>query len=63
MDEPKDQATGTPAAMDARSELIKIAAACARFQHNYVDELEQDDLKQFGRYAHVLEKIADRMNP
>ena len=50
-------------AMDARSELIKIAAACARFQHNYVAELEQDDLKQFGQYAHDLKKIADRMNP
>jgi Mg2+ and Co2+ transporter CorA len=50
-------------AMDARSELLKIAAACARFQHNYVAELEQDDLKQFGHYAHDLKKIADRMNP
>lgn len=50
-------------AMDARSEIIRIAAACARFQHHYVDELEQDDLKQFGQYAHDLKKIADRMNP
>lgn len=50
-------------AMDAQSELIRIAAACARFQHNYVDELEQDDLKQFGQYAHDFKKIADRMNP
>lgn len=50
-------------AMDARSELIRVAAACARFQHNYVDELQQDDLKQFGQYAHDLKKIADRMNP
>lgn len=48
--------------MDARSEIIRIAAACARFQHHYLDELEQDDLKQFGRYAHDLKKIADRMN-
>jgi hypothetical protein len=43
----------------ARSELIRIAAACARFQHLYVDELEQNDLKQFGDYANRLKKLAD----
>lgn len=42
-----------------RSELIKIAAACARFQHLYVEELEQDNLKQFGDYANRLKKVAD----
>lgn len=44
-----------------RSEIVKIAAACARFQHLYVEELEQDDLKQFGDYANKLKSIFDRM--
>lgn len=48
---------------ESRSEMIRIAAACARFQHMYVEELEQDDLKQFGQYAHELKNIADRFNP
>lgn len=44
-----------------RSEIVKIAAACARFQHLYVEELDQDDLKQFGDYANKLKAIFDRM--
>lgn len=44
-----------------RSDIVKIAAACARFQHLYVEDLEQDDLKQFGEYAHKLKSIFDRM--
>lgn len=44
-----------------RSEVLRIAAACARFQHLYVDELEQDDLKQFGEYANKLKSTFDRM--
>ena len=49
--------------LDARSEIIKIAAACAIFQHNYVHELEQEDIEQFGQYARKLKKIADLFNP
>lgn len=44
-----------------RSEIVKIAAACARFQHMYVEDLQQDDLKQFGAYANKLKSIFDRM--
>ena len=44
-----------------RTEILKIAAACARFQHLCVDELTQDDLKQFGDYAKTLKRIYDWM--
>jgi len=46
---------------EVRSAIIKIAAACARFQHLYVNELEQDDLPQFGDFANRLKKIADSL--
>ena len=47
--------------VEVRSEIIKIAAALARFQHCYTDELEQDDLPQFGDFANRLKKIADSL--
>lgn len=44
-----------------RSEILKIAAACARFQHLDVADLTQDDLKQFGEYANTLKDIYYRL--
>jgi len=44
-----------------RSEIVKIAAACARFQHRHVDELEPEDLSQFGDYAVRLKRIYDQL--
>jgi hypothetical protein len=44
-----------------RSDVIEIAAACARFQHFNVEDLEQEDLRQFGDYANKLKSVADRM--
>jgi hypothetical protein len=42
-----------------RSELIKVAAALARFQHVELSEIEQQDLPLFGDYARRLKKVAD----
>ena len=44
-----------------RSEVIKIAAALARFQHTELSEIEQEDLPQFGDYANRLKKVADSL--
>lgn len=44
-----------------RSEIIKIAAALARFQHTELSEIEQDELPQFGDYALRLKKVADSL--
>lgn len=44
-----------------RSEIIKIAAAMAIFQHSDVSELDQDDMPQFGEFAHRLKKVADKL--
>jgi len=43
------------------SRIIEIAAALARFQHRYPDELDEDDMGEIGVYSARLKKIADAM--
>lgn len=46
---------------EMRSEILRMAAMCARFQHIAVDELEQEDMRAWGDHAHHLKQIYDRM--
>lgn len=42
-----------------RYEVIEIAAALARFQHNVADEIEPEELSLLGVYSGKLKKVAE----
>ena len=46
---------------EIRSEILKIAAACARFQHVEIQDLTAEDVAIVGDYAQRLKKVSDRL--